>query len=168
MIVAFTAHRPHKLGGYAPNPVHEAAWAAFRAELLRLRPDGAFSGMAVGGDQIAAEVCCELEIPWVAAVPFAGQERRWPRAVQERYRQLLGRARGIATICDPPTNNSEMRAAMHARDRWMVDRAGLLLALWDGSSGGTGTTIAYAREVGRETWVCRPGELIFRRLEVPR
>jgi uncharacterized phage-like protein YoqJ len=33
---------------------------------------------------------------------------------------------------------------MQIRNEWMVDNAHIVLALWDGSSGGTGNCIKYA------------------------
>lgn len=166
MIVAVTGHRPGKLGGYAPNPTADAVRGTLRRELLRLRPEGAISGMALGADQTFAEACCELGVPWVAAVPFLGQEERWPYPSQEKYKSLLLRSAGIVTVCSRPASDAEARAAMHARDQWMVDHCDRLLAVWDGSGGGTGTTVDYARRVGRETWRCKPGEPDFHDMEV--
>ena len=44
---------------------------------------------------------------------------------------------------------------MQMRNRHMVDQADLLLSVWDGSPGGTGSTVAYARRQGvpvRAVW----------------
>lgn len=36
-----------------------------------------------------------------------------------------------------------------ARNRWMVDRAGLVIAVWDASASGTGNCVQYAEVLGR-------------------
>lgn len=46
---------------------------------------------------------------------------------------------------------------MQVRNEWMVDHCDLLVALWDGSSGGTGNCVRYARRVGRPTVNLWPG-----------
>ena len=44
---------------------------------------------------------------------------------------------------------SDRWRAYHLRNRWLVDRASLLLAFWDGQPrSGTGATVAYARRRG--------------------
>jgi uncharacterized phage-like protein YoqJ len=37
---------------------------------------------------------------------------------------------------------------MQRRNEWMVERADVILALWNGSSGGTANCVAYARQRG--------------------
>jgi len=39
---------------------------------------------------------------------------------------------------------------MQRRNEWMVDHSDKVLAVWDGSNGGTGNCVAYARSIGRE------------------
>jgi uncharacterized phage-like protein YoqJ len=41
-----------------------------------------------------------------------------------------------------------LNRAMQRRNEWMVDRADKLVALWDGSWGGTFNCIEYARKKG--------------------
>jgi len=38
---------------------------------------------------------------------------------------------------------------MQTRNIWMVDNCDLVLALWDGSDGGTGNCIKYANKIGK-------------------
>ncbi|NMC71808.1 MAG: DUF1273 domain-containing protein [Myxococcales bacterium] len=48
-----------------------------------------------------------------------------------------------------PIDAADGWRAYHARNRWMVDRASLLVAFWDGEPrSGTGATVAYARRRG--------------------
>ena len=39
-----------------------------------------------------AQAAIKLDIPLIAAIPFAGQERSWPVKFQERYKKLLNLA----------------------------------------------------------------------------
>ena len=82
MIVSFTGHRPAKLGcGYeTPNPTYTHICSEIRKILIKLKPEKAISGMALGVDQWAAQICVDLKIPWIAAVPFEEQDLIWQRA----------------------------------------------------------------------------------------
>ena len=153
MIVAFTGHR--KLGGYGPSPIQTAVRAAIKTLLVEHDVNEAVSGMALGVDQWAAEVCIELSIPFTAAVPFDGQEWRWPSAAQLRYRELIAKAWHVQVVC--PGEYAAWK--MQRRNEWMVNNSDTLLAVWDGSSGGTANCVQYAREVGREIWHVDPNRL---------
>jgi uncharacterized phage-like protein YoqJ len=140
LIVAFTGHRPDKLGGYGPSPLQEWVRLRIRSKLETLRPSGVISGMALGVDTWAAEEAFLLGIPFVAAVPFKGQEARWPPESQARYRDLLARTFRTVYVSEPPYSVAKMQI----RNQWMVDHCGKLIAVWDGSSGGTGNCVHYA------------------------
>lgn len=144
MIVAATGHRPAKLGGYGPDAARRRLVLA-RSWLEVVRPTRVVSGMALGWDQDWAQAAVDLGIPFVAAVPFIGQERAWPELSQRTFAVLLARAAEVVIVS--PGGYSP--GAMHARNHWMVDRCDLLAALWDGSSGGTADCVGYAERVGR-------------------
>lgn len=143
-VLAVTGHRPDKVGGHGITA--RRALGAFAAErLLHLAPDEVITGMALGWDQAVAAACVLLDIPFTAAVPFRGQENLWPTEARKRYHLLLGRAKGIAYVCDEFVPRVK---AMQIRNEWMVDRADRVAALWDGSFGGTHNCIVYAKKVG--------------------
>lgn len=49
MIVAFTGHRPDKLGGYKlPNPTYVKVCQQIETKLVELKPEKIISGMALG------------------------------------------------------------------------------------------------------------------------
>lgn len=144
-VIAGTGHRPEKLGGHSDR-VHGRLVDLARAALLHYRPSKVISGMALGWDTALAEAALELGIPLVAAVPFAGQELRWPATSQKRYRDILGRAEEVVIV----SPGSYAVWKMQTRNEWMVDHCDKLLTLWDGSEGGTGNCVAYARRVQRE------------------
>lgn len=160
MIIAGTGHRPDKLGtdevsGYVEdNPLRIWIKGRLREHIRQLRPLYAISGMALGFDQDLAEVCIDLGVPFIAAVPFIGQELRWRPEAQRKYRALLARAYEVVVVCEGPYE----RWKMLARNEWMVDHCNTLIAAFDGSPGGTASTVLYADRVQRETRRIDPNE----------
>ena len=156
MIISFSGHRPVKLGGWRiPNPTYNHVCDKLRELLLQLKPTKAISGMALGFDSWAAEICIELEIPFLAAVPFAGQESRWPEEAQENYRQLLSQAAEIVTV----STGGYTADKMQVRNCWMVDHCEAMIIAFDGSPGGTYNCVKYAQECGRIIHLINPREL---------
>ena len=81
----------------------------------------------------------------VCAVPSEGQEARFPAADRERYARLLAAADERVTVCPRYAPGCYAR-----RNDYLVDRAGVLVAWYDGSSGGTRYTLRRALRRGRE------------------
>ncbi len=48
---------------------------------------------------------------------------------------------------------------LRKRNRYMVDHAEIVLAVWNGSPSGTSQTVWYARETGKPVWIIRPDTL---------
>lgn len=102
--------------------------------------------MAEGCDLYFCEAVLALredhpDITLEAAVPFAGQSEHWGAAQRQRYEALLAR-------CDTVTVLQEHYSpgCMMKRNRYMVDHADLIIACYDGKSGGTLNTLRYAIE----------------------
>jgi uncharacterized phage-like protein YoqJ len=157
VIIAVTGHRPHKLGEEwdMKGPVSGAVRAELRRLLERRRPERAISGMALGVDMIFAQEVLALGIPLTAAIPFEGQEARWSPGQQIVYRKLLEHPLVEQVVCaagGPEHANHKY----HNRNRWLVDHSDVLVAVWDGSAGGTRHCYLYAREIGRPIVRVRP------------
>lgn len=145
MIVAVTGHRPPKIGGYShDNPVRTWIRTALRESLRLLKAQRGITGMALGVDQDFAEVCIELGLPFTAAIPCDGQESRWPADSQEFYRKLITSAAEVVTVSPGPYAPQKMLT----RNKWMVDQCDALIAVWDGSPGGTSHCHGYAVGIG--------------------
>lgn len=140
-IHAFTGHRPPKLGGYG-KPAKRAL-VNFAIEVVKSAgTKKAIVGMALGWDQAVAEACLRLNVPFVAAVPFPGQEAYWPKESQDHYRWLLSQANETHVVSPLVAGNSNRASAfMMVRNKWMVERCSEVHALWDGSRGGTGNCV---------------------------
>ena len=78
-----------------------------------------------------------------AAIPCAGPADGWGRELRERYDRLLA-------ACDLETMIQERYSpvCMQRRDRYMVDRSSLLIAVYNGTPGGTRYTVQYAMSRG--------------------
>lgn len=118
------------------------------------------SGMALGWDQMLALACVELGIPFTASVPLRGFQMRWPERSIEVYESLLEEAASVVYVDELEDAkykklNRFMKPGLYSpikmqtRNVHMVDNCDALLALWDGSSGGTGNCIQYANQVGK-------------------
>lgn len=149
MILAGTGHRPEKLGGYVtPNVTFRRVMEGMDKALLTLRPEYVISGMALGVDQWLAELCTWQGIPWLAAIPFVGFENEWPMPSQMKFRALLAKAFQVHVVC--PGGYSAWK--MQQRNMWMVDHCDHVLAVWDGSSGGTKNCVEYAQQKRKPIW----------------
>lgn len=147
-IVAITGHRPGKIFSYAEA---ERELVQFYIWLFKQnKPKEIISGMAQGADFAAAEAATTLDIPWHAYIPCWNQECKWPFATQQAYKQLLQSATTKKFITNGPYNNS----CMNARNRAMVKDCQIVLALWDGSPGGTGNAVGFARATDRPIANC--------------
>lgn len=146
-VIAVTGHRPDKLGGYDFSN-SKRIWVRdqLRYKLLELKPELCISGMALGVDQDFAYVCIEMAIPFIAAIPFLGQEGAWPKESQEFYKELLKHASKQVIVSE----GGYAAFKMQKRNKWMVDNCDKLIAVWDGTEGGTGNCVKYAKSVNKD------------------
>jgi uncharacterized phage-like protein YoqJ len=148
MRYAITGHRPDKLGGYSVDATQRLNHFAFRTMRYRLQyheedgtPMTVITGMALGWDMAVAFACKELEIPYIAAIPFLGQEKMWNKEYQDIYFRLLDAAQDIEIV----STGGYQPYKMELRNRWMVDNADMVIALYNGGEeGGTANCVRYA------------------------
>lgn len=141
MIIAATGHRPNKLGGYAPS-VFDALVALAVGYIEEMKPTKGISGMALGWDMAWAQALIHCRVPFIAAIPFVGQEAVWPYQSKNHYHSLLKKAETIYPVCPP----GYAAWKMQKRNEWMVNQCDRLVALYDGTSGGTANCVGYARK----------------------
>ena len=100
------------------------------------------SGCALGADQDACGVWYRMGLPYVAVVPFPGQESWWPRQSQDVYASVLKHAAGIVHVSNTaPSGHDDAVRMLHARNEWLCAAADELIAVYDGSKGGTANCI---------------------------
>lgn len=151
----FTGHRPEKLPWGDDESSQDCIALKGRLartldELYRRGFRHFISGMAQGCDLYFAEAVLALrkgnpDVVVEAAIPCPSQARSWREEERARYQCILDR-------CDLETvvQQNYTQGCMLRRDRYMVDRSALLLAVYNGSSGGTRYTINYALDRGLE------------------
>ena len=152
---AFTGHRPQKF----PWKYNEDDTRCIQlqmtlaAEIKTLVEDGYtdfLSGMAEGVDTWAAEIILELreENPALrlhCILPCKSQADTWSASARVRYQYILEQADSIIYVHREKTRN-----CMLERNRFLVNHADLLLAVYSGEQrGGTAATVRYARKAGK-------------------
>ena len=164
MNICFTGHRPNKLWGY--NIHHNKYRDLFKILYLTVvnsvageREVKLISGMALGVDTVAAYVAIVMKgkglpVTLEAAVPCKGQERLWPQESQDRYHDILKQA-DIVTVLEEKYS----AAAMQCRNEYMVDNSDLVIAIWDGTPGGTSNCVRYARSKNKQIIIINPKDI---------
>lgn len=158
--VSFTGYRPSKLPFFGEDdPLCIALKKRIADKITELADKGArefYTGMALGVDTWCAEAVLELrqshpEIQLIALLPCRGQENKWNPAEKKRYNDILAQCNKV--ICLSPEYTSD---CMHRRNRALVDSCDILVAIYDGKSGGTKYTVDYAQKKGRMISVIAP------------
>lgn len=159
---AITGHRPKsfpwKYDEGNPNCVLLKEFLAAQiSKLVDRSVTDWFSGMALGVDIWSAEIVLFLRknnpaLRIHCILPCEGQEDKWSVSEQERYHAVLRRADEVFYV-----NRAYGPKCMLERNRYMVDHASILLAVYNGvQRSGTGATIRYAQRLGREIVVINP------------
>lgn len=155
MKIAITGHRPNKLGNDydLKSPLLKAIRAKIITTVIEEYVHSAdaeykngkiitfITGMALGIDTLFAKIAIEENIPFIAAIPCTGQEKMWPQKTKDLYKYLINHP--LCTkyyVFQQPYNYS----CMQKRNEWIVNNCDLLIAVWDGSSGGTANCVKYA------------------------
>ncbi|MEO8628572.1 MAG: hypothetical protein ABI612_10795 [Betaproteobacteria bacterium] len=119
--------------------------------------DAGISCLAKGADQLFSRVLLDAGQLLQVVVPCQHYERTFDdRIALQSYRELLFRASDVEYLpYSEPSENAFLAAGYR-----IVDRADLLLALWDGlpakGVGGTGDIVQYARAQAKHVLVLWP------------
>lgn len=144
MIICGTGHRPNKVGGYS-DPAREILNSVAMQWLSKNKVDKVISGGALGWDQALALAAWDLGIPLTMALPFLDFDSRWPKQSRDFLAYLNKNAHEVVYVSEPGYNPYKMQV----RNVWMVDHCDAVLALWNGSSGGTANCVSYAEKAGK-------------------
>ncbi len=151
----FTGHRPEKLpwGTNEADPrcaelkqrIYDAAEAVYLSGIRHF-----ICGMARGCDFYFCEEILRLrtaypDITLEAAIPCEEQAARWTEAERNRYFRLVHQCDKESILQPQYTPDCMLK-----RNRYMVDHACVLIAVFTGALGGTMQTISYARKQGLE------------------
>lgn len=147
----FTGHREHKLGIDFEKNSKEFMYfkKAIYNKIIEAVENGYtyfYNGMAQGSDLYCAEAVIELreiytDIKLEAVIPHTGQSNSWSIREKKKYNDVLDK-------CDKQTliQNNYTKGCYKKRNQYMVDRSSLLIAIYNGSKGGSKNTIEYAKK----------------------
>lgn len=152
MKIAITGHRPNKLGNDY-DLTSNFVWK-IQDKLQSIithyndigrdnwTPLTLITGMALGVDTLFAKLAIKNKRRFIAAIPCLNHGDKWPKKSKEIYDQILSHE-----LCDKHivTHEDYNNSCMQKRNVWMVDNCDVLIAVWDGSPGGTGNCVKYTR-----------------------
>lgn len=152
--LCFTGHRPEKL--VKPYDENSSTIAGIKRSLYKCINDAItegydtfYTGMARGVDIFAAEIVLELRtrhnVRLVAVVPYANQESAWSGYWQKRYKSIIKRCDSVLILSD-----EYYAGCLNARNAFMVENSERVIAVYNGSVGGTHTTIKHAKDIGTD------------------
>jgi len=117
------------------------------------------TGMALGTDMYAAEIVIELaksnsDIKLSAYIPCRNQSEKWSFLQKRRYDKIIRRCNDIVVLEEAYTQD-----CMQKRNRIMVDKSDCIIAVWDGTPSGTGSTVKYAKYRNKNIILINPFDL---------
>jgi hypothetical protein len=131
-------------------------WDVVRMEMEKIlahlfKPLIGITSLAVGADQLFAEIILQQSGTFEAIIPFEGYEFKFTEGeARNRYRYLVHRASQVEVLSKTV---SEEQAYFEAGKK-VVDLADVLVAVWDGKPaaglGGTADVVAYAQQQGKQ------------------
>lgn len=154
--ICFTGYRPHKLP-WKYNENHRQC-KEFKKVLYSILENAIqhnytyfTSGMALGIDTICAEIVLTLKKKYnnallECALPCKNQSKSWNSAQQQRYAKILNKADIVHYISTDDYNYK----CMEQRNYYMIKNCDVLIAVFDGQSGGTENTIKLAKKLNKK------------------
>jgi uncharacterized phage-like protein YoqJ len=137
-------------------------------------------GGALGIDQMAFEIIYEikqnllksnklnLKIHLILAMPFEKQSDNWyDLKDKERLQSQMERADQVILVDTLEKYRFQKVAIgeyhpvkMQLRNQYMVDNSDTIIGVWDGTQGGTGNCINYARKSKKQIIIINPSNII--------
>ena len=148
MKLIVTGHREYKLiqNGYDIEWIRQSI-ENILLEVHQFHPI-CYSGMADGVDLIFCQTCLDLNLPYIACIPFDGQEDYMTMYHKSVRENLISKAKEIKKV----------------KNSWMVEHGDTAIVVWDGNKGGTHNVVQQLVEnkknffwinpVGKIVWKC--------------
>lgn len=161
----FTGHRPRKIAwlGDPNHPCCVALCSILRERILQKIHDGYdyfISGMALGADLLCAQIVLDLRqdypnIKLECALPCTKQAHYWSDKQRDKYAEILSKSDYIQILSE-----NYSLSCMQKRNKYMVDNSDCLIAIWNGTDGGTKNTIMLAKRKNIPIEIINPDDCI--------
>jgi uncharacterized phage-like protein YoqJ len=157
----FTGHRPQKCGGFDErNPIADNIKAKLIYEIEVLIQKGYInfiSGGALGVDQWAAQIVIDLkekypQIKLIMARPFPSQDSKWFKKSQDHFKYLCEKSDQVIDVNLDPYSAWKMQA----RNEYMINSSSVVIAVFDGTSGGTANAVNFAKAKNKNIILITP------------
>ena len=117
------------------------------------------AGGALGVDTWAAEIVLELKktypkIKLIIAVPCLNQDKVWINDSMKRYRKILEKADKVVYVSEEEYKPSLNQ--MDNRNKFMVDKSSLVIAVFSGINSGTKNAVDYAKVNDKRIAIINP------------
>lgn len=164
---AFTGYRPSKLPfGYdtecdSAKALYNNLMNEYR-KLIDLGFRYFLTGGAAGSDMMAADIVLQLRkeykgqripVSLVLCLPCYNHFKDWRQEDKEHFQRIKEESSQVIYV----SKSDYYDGCMQKRNKFMVDTSAILLAVYDGKSGGTKNTIEYAMKQKRKIVTVRPG-----------
>lgn len=163
--IAFTGHRPDKLGGYEWDSTQNLKiMERLKSIILDYQADTYIFGGAMGIDMMAFHICyknkSQLQCALQVAIPFEQQCKYYKNFYQCLYRRQCARADQLIYVDELPRYEGvTFKEKLQKRNQYMVDHADLIIAVWNGSNSGTKNCIDYAKKRNKPIVILNPDTL---------
>jgi len=179
MKACFTGHRPEKLGGYdwgtqQNKNLLKSLYNVVRDVIPQRHIDTLYFGGALGIDQMTFEMVKKYQennyydLQIILAIPFKNQPSKWHgHSDVKRYNSQIRLADKIIYVDEIEGYKFDKVAVgeyhpykLQLRNQYMVDNSDIVLAIWNGSSGGTANCIKYAQKMGKKVIIFDPKNMM--------
>ena len=148
----FTGHRNLVDSRYNINAINNLIDLALEKQTTNF-----LIGMALGTDQLAAQILTKRNLKWTAIVPCSDQSLLWQRQDKAKYKKLLDAANDVKVLYP-----KYFEGVMHRRNMYMVKHSDLCLAVYNGSKiGGTCHAVNLAIAYNLPTVIFNPNTRKF-------
>lgn len=160
--VCFTGHRPDKVGGYNPKDNKTLLWKLNEIIVEHIENKGVdtfINGVALGIDMWAARIVIKLkekypQIKLISAIPCRNHPNKWPQESKDEWKFVTDNSDDVILV----TDEEYKPYLMQVRNEWMVNHSEYIIAVWDGSKGGTGNCVSAAEKQNKKITIINPKE----------
>ena len=161
--IGLTGHRPTKLGGYnISTPEYQKLqsdleqYIQYQMQFYDLIVG--HSGLALGADTLWSKAILNMrekhpdKVKFHAEIPFMSQHSKWFKKSDIDFWHEQVKTADYTTVYadfDKEVTNAQAGKALNDRNIGMIDHSDVMLAIWDGSTSGTGNAVEYSRSVNK-------------------